>query len=163
LNKALADWIDDVHEHDGDCLGCRLQCFQYRGAVSNQDVRRQRHQLRRGLLLLDVVLCQTIIDPEIAPVGPSQLLQPQQERSHANWCLGITGGKAHQHADPTQPLVLLRASRQRPCHAHPTENSDELSPTNIGSLNEHESLHRLERGCSITPYTLANCVLHSTP
>jgi hypothetical protein len=42
------------------------------------------------------------------------LLQPLQEPRDAGLSFRIVRGQVHKHADPTRPLALLRARRERP-------------------------------------------------
>jgi hypothetical protein len=37
-------------------------------------------------------------------------------------------GEAHQHADTSHPIGLLRADGERPCERRAAEESDELAP-----------------------------------
>src|SRR5262245_28707886 len=69
-----------------------------------------------------------MLNPKVVSLDPSQLPQPVFERGHARLCLRVTGGKAHQHADPPHLLRLLRPGRDRPCGRRAAEQRDELAP-----------------------------------
>src|SRR5262249_26227541 len=49
-----------------------------------------------------------------------------QERGDAGLSLRIVRGQVHKHADPTRPLALLRAGRERP-RRRAAEQCDELA------------------------------------
>jgi hypothetical protein len=106
LDEALAGWIDDVDEHNRDCLGGLLHRFEYGGAVHHQDVGREPGQFRRGVLKVGVV-GEPIVDPEVVTVCPTQLRKPLQERRGADRRLGIAGGEIHQQANPPHALGPL--------------------------------------------------------
>src|SRR5262249_22020495 len=59
-------------------------------------------------------------------VDPAQFLQPAQERRDAGSAFRIVRGGAHQHADASHPLPLLRARRDWP-GGRAAEQSDELA------------------------------------
>src|SRR5262249_25884595 len=62
-------------------------------------------------------------------VDPAQFLQPAQERRDAGSAFRIVRGGAHQHADASHPLRLLRARRERP-RGRAAEQRDEIAPPN---------------------------------
>jgi hypothetical protein len=67
------------------------------------------------------------IDPQIAAVGPAQLLQPLQKRRHAGLSFGIVCGATQEYANPPHSIGLLRARRQRQRRRRTAEKRDELA------------------------------------
>ena len=61
-----------------------------------------------------VACCPAVVDPHVSAVGPAQLLQHLQKRREAGLSFRIVRGHVHKHTDPTRPLALLCAQRQRP-------------------------------------------------
>src|SRR5262245_40462987 len=66
-----------------------------------------------------------IVDLHVAAVGPAQFLQPLHERSEARLTFRIVRCQAHEHADASHPLALLRARCERPLHCRAAEQRDE--------------------------------------
>ena len=100
------------------------------GSAGQDDVRREREQFRRvSALALDIVLAPAGIDPHIAAIAPTQLLQNFLERREAGLNIGIVRG-AGEHADPPHPLRLLRAHTERP-RRRTAEKRDELTSPHI--------------------------------
>src|SRR5262245_30216976 len=60
-------------------------------------------------------------------VDPAQFPQPAQERRDAGSAFRIVRGGAHEHADTSHLVGLLRARRQRP-RRRAAEQRDELAP-----------------------------------
>jgi hypothetical protein len=50
-----------------------------------------------------------ILDPQVATVGPAQLLQRLKERREASLWLQFVRGCSHEHADTAHPVRWLRA------------------------------------------------------
>jgi hypothetical protein len=77
--------------------------------------------------LVPVVLPASV-DPHVAAVGPTQLLQPAQKRGEPSLLNRICPrAAAHQHADQPPPFALLPARRERPCCCRATEQRDEVA------------------------------------
>ena len=77
-------------------------------------VRRERHQFRRECArTVGIGGSITVVDPHVAAIGPAQFLQSLLEGREASLFFGIVCDPAHEHADATHPVGLLRARRQR--------------------------------------------------
>src|SRR6185437_6151776 len=75
----------------------------------------------------------TVVDPHVAAVGPAQFLQPLQEGREASLFFGIVRGPAHEHADATHPVGLLRARSAWPGEGRDAKKGNEFAPPH-GSL-----------------------------
>jgi hypothetical protein len=126
LGISVADRIDPLSVNDRHCAARLLQ-RGYGPAHPGQDhLRAERYQFRRILVQArDIAHAPAVIDPNISPDGPAQLLQPLHEGREAGLCLRLASTGMHEHADAPHPVGLLRARRQRPSH-RATEQSDEL-------------------------------------
>src|SRR5262245_25838128 len=80
-------------------------------------------------------------------VDPAQFPQPAQERRDAGSAFRIVRGGAHEHADTSHLVGLLRACRERPCDCRAAEQRDELAPPHhsITSLASASSLSGIWR------------------
>jgi hypothetical protein len=67
------------------------------------------------------------VDPHVAAINPAQLLQALQECREASLALRIVRRQAHEHANASHLLRLLRARRERP-RGRADEKRDELAP-----------------------------------
>src|SRR5215204_1257330 len=69
-----------------------------------------------------------VVDPQVAAVGPAQLLQLLPERCNAGLRLRVIAGQVHEDADAPHALALLsaRGARRRNCRAR--EPRDDLPP-----------------------------------
>src|SRR4029453_18103134 len=72
--------------------------------------------------------CEAIIDPDIAAVRPSEPFEFVPESRETFSGVWIVLLKVHQHTDPSHPLALLRARRERPRDCRAAEKRDELAP-----------------------------------
>src|SRR5262249_39754846 len=89
----------------------------------------------------DIVLAPANVDPHIATLAPTQLLQRLQERRDLRLTFRIGGGHVHEHADAPHPLALLRACRERPRRRCAADQRDELAaPHSIPSSAMASSL-----------------------
>ena len=89
--------------------------------LRQDDVRRERDQFRRvSVVAIDIVLAPASVDPNIAAVGPAQLLQDLPERCDAGLTYRIVRGRVHEHTDaPHRARAAARAPRaatQSPHH-----------------------------------------------
>src|SRR5262249_45328231 len=111
------------------------QRWHGRGARGKEDVWSKREQC--GCEFASVILIAAgppVVDLNIVPNGPSQLLQPLQKCRVADLGLRIVRIIGHEHARAPHTLTLLRARRERPCRRHAAEERDELaSPHSITS------------------------------
>src|SRR5262249_53898696 len=68
-----------------------------------------------------------VFDAHVAAIGPTQFLQPLQERSDTGKRFRIVRGPGQQHPDAPHPLALLRARRERPSRCRAAEQRYELA------------------------------------
>ena len=81
-DEPLSDRIGDLHEHDRQRTGLRLQGGRHRRAVGEDQVRLQADELRRLLLQRRPVAGPAVIDLKIAPLDPAEIAQSAVERRH---------------------------------------------------------------------------------
>src|SRR5215813_8781721 len=67
------------------------------------------------------------VDAHIMAVDPAQFPQPAQERRDAGSAFRIVRGGAHEHADTSHLVGLLRARRERPGDGRAAEERYELA------------------------------------
>ena len=78
-------------------------------AAGQYEVRRQRDQFRRvSAIAIDIVPAPAGVDPDVAAVAPSQLLQGLLERRQLDLAAWIVRGPVHEHTEPPHPVELLR-------------------------------------------------------
>src|SRR5262249_6499887 len=77
---------------------------------------------------INVAIGPTMVDPHVATVRPTQLLQRLNKCCEIGLRFTIGFVPPHQYADPAHQLRLLRARRERPRHRRPAEQRDELAP-----------------------------------
>jgi len=112
IDEARADRIGHGREHDRQGAGEMLQCRHADGGVGQEDVRCERDQfLRVSARPVGIVLAPADVDPYIAGIAPAQLLQGLLERREAGLRLRIVCGPAHEYANASHSLRLLRARR----------------------------------------------------
>jgi hypothetical protein len=70
----------------------------------------------------------TNVDPQIAAIGPTQLLKPLREPGELGLSARIVFVRVDQHADPPHAIGLLRSRHQRP-RRRAAEPRDELPPS----------------------------------
>ena len=97
--NAAANRIGDHRKHDRNGAGRLLQRRRLRGGRGQDDIRRERHQLRRIVAGGIVAEAPASGDPYVATLGPTQLLQRLQERGDAGLRLRIVSGLAHKHPE----------------------------------------------------------------
>ena len=79
--KPAADWVANDREHDRHGAGLLQQWPHGRGAIGQDDVRRERDQFRRVSANGGCIGCSpTGVDPNISADDPARLLQSLQER-----------------------------------------------------------------------------------
>src|SRR6516164_6949585 len=84
-------------------------------AAGQYEVRHQRDQLRRvSAISIDIVLAPAGVDPDVAAVAPSQLLQGLLERRQLDLAAWIVRGPVHEHTEPPHRFGRLRARHNRP-------------------------------------------------
>ena len=132
VDEAGADRIGDDREHDRHGAGRLQQRPHGRGAMGQDDVRRERGQFRRvSANVGGIGRGPAGVDPHVAADGPAQLRQPLQERPDAGLKFRIVRGCGQEHADAPHPLALLRARRERPRRRRAAEQRDELAPLHV--------------------------------
>src|SRR5262249_4799785 len=115
LDEAVTDRIGDLRENDRHAASRLLQCPYNRTASGQDDVRRECDQPRRVLpKQFNIACAPTSVDPNVAAIRPSQLLQSTHKRRQADRRFRVVPGQVHEHADAAHPLALLRARRERP-------------------------------------------------
>src|SRR5262245_51494550 len=81
--------------------------------------------LSRAALRLSTGRCKAIVDPDVAPLRPSEPVKPLLECRKSCFQTWIILSEPHQHPDAPHRR-LLRASRERP-RSHAAEQRDELA------------------------------------
>src|SRR5262249_23807889 len=129
IDEARADRIGGDHEHDRH-VGCRAPQWPHRRAARGEDhVRRKRDEFRGIFASVVLVACgPAIVDLNVVPDSPAQLLQPLQKCRVASLHLGIIGGVGHERAYAPHALGLLRTHRERPRCRSAAEQRYELAP-----------------------------------
>jgi hypothetical protein len=108
-------------------LAC-CNTIRFPAAGGQDDIGCERDHIRHAFAnALGVARAPTIVDPQVAPDGPAQLLEALHECREAQLSLGIVGRKILQHRDAPHPLALLRARRERPRHCRAAEERDEVA------------------------------------
>src|SRR5262249_17109558 len=98
-------------------------------AAGQYEVWRQRDQFRRvSAIAIDIVLAPAGVDPDVAAVAPSQLLQGLLERRQLDLAAWIVRGPVHEHTEPPHALGLLRPRRERPRYCRAAEQRYERAP-----------------------------------
>jgi hypothetical protein len=124
-DKSAADCVHDLGEHDRDRAGQPLKLGQGRTAQGHDHIRcRTDHFGSRGLYPFRIARVLAILDPDVAALGPAQLLENIEERRDARltFSIGLREGR-HLHADPPG---LLRTGRERPSSRRTAEKRHEL-------------------------------------
>src|SRR5205807_1125705 len=100
--------IDRRHEHDWYGAACLLKRAHDRPSRSQDDIRRERDQLRSvSAKAIEIAGAPAVFDPYVAADGPTQLGQPLRERCDAFQSSLIALDRAHEHADAPHALALL--------------------------------------------------------
>ncbi len=132
LDETAANRIGDLHEHSRDGAVFLTQCREAWIAVGEHDVGRQREQfLSVCAQAFNVRAGEAVIDADVAAVGPAEVRETLPKRRDAGAHVRIIFGKGQQHADPTNPVALLRTRRQRPRRRCTAEKRDELAPPHV--------------------------------
>jgi len=90
-----------------------LQRLHICSASNQNDVRGERDQFRRvSACQIDIAAGpRTLLISDVAPIGPTQLLQRLTERRITGLSLRIGFGETSQYPDAPYALALLRAPR----------------------------------------------------
>ena len=115
VDKAGADRISNVHEHDRHAPARLLQRRHAQGAADQDHVWRPRDQFRRVFALaVNIILAPANVDARVAADSPARFLQPLHERRKARLPFGIVRSAIHEHADAPHAVRLPRAGSDRP-------------------------------------------------
>ena len=125
-NQAAADRISG-HEHDRHGAARLLQSADRGAGCGQDDVGRERDQLRRVADGVGVAGGLAVVDAHIAADRPAQFLQPLRKGCDATPRCRIVGGSRHERADPPHAIGSLRARRDRPSGRRTGEHCDEFA------------------------------------
>src|SRR6516164_4826726 len=126
IDEPGADRFGNLDEHDRH--GTSRPQQRPRGCTGNSqdDVGRKCNQFRRVYAnALGIARSPPYVDPQVAAVGPAQLLQSLHERRKAGLSFRIVRCEWREHADAPHPFRLLRPRRERPRDRCATEQRDE--------------------------------------
>ncbi len=127
-DKAGTDRVDDAHEDNRDRAGRLLHCPHSRTTRGQKDVRRDSEQFRHVFAnVLWIGRARSDVDPHIASVRPTQLLQLVPECRHTVQKHWISFGHTRAHGDTRQAFALLRTRRERPRGCRSAQKRDELA------------------------------------
>src|SRR5262245_30490386 len=129
IDEARADRINDEHKHDRHGAGCLPRRPDGRTAGGEDDVWCKRRQFGRVFArIVHIAPGPAIVDLDVLPDRPAQLLQSLQESRIADLRLRIVRGVGHEHADAGYFLALLRARRKRPRGSRAADERYERAP-----------------------------------
>ena len=127
LNKAVADRIDSLGEHDRHGAARLLQRPRGPADAGQDHVRAKRDQFHRIPAQARVVAhAPAGVDPHVAADRPTRFLQPLQECGKAGLGFRFVGCRVHEHADTAYALLGARDERRR--DGRTTEKRHELPP-----------------------------------
>jgi hypothetical protein len=136
VDKACADRIRNLHEHNRHGAAHFLQCAHCLAAIGQNNVG-ERDQL--GGVFANVIgfaCARAEIDPHVVPFGPTQLPQGLHKFRIAGPHLRIVRGEGGgDYADTPHPLGLLRTRRERPRERRAAEKRDEVAPFQLIELH----------------------------
>jgi hypothetical protein len=132
VDEARADRINDDHEHDGHGAGDLLQRPSRRAAGGEDDLRLEGGKFGR-IAACDLVIAAgpAVLDLDILPDSPAQLLQPLKKRRIAPLRDGIVCCERHEHADAPHARALLPVRRERPSDGRAAERGQEFSSFDV--------------------------------
>jgi len=140
LHEAASDRIGYRGEHDGHTAVLALQCGHGDRAESKDRVRLHRQKLAgKAPVSLGIASGPPFVDLQIAAYLPAELFKPLIKRDQPALGLRIIPD-AHQDADASRSLSLLRARRERPRSRRSGKKRDELAPPH--GLNPNAKDHR---------------------
>src|SRR5262249_6143496 len=141
LDIACADRIGHDREHNRDSAG-RLPQGRHGGARKSQDdFGLERDQFGRGFASAIGIACRpTVVDPHVAAVNPTQLLQSLQEGREAGLGYRMVLAEWHEHADAPHALALLRVCRKWPRRRATEQGHEFASSHSITSSASASSL-----------------------
>jgi hypothetical protein len=83
------------------------------------------------LRIVAVAVTPAIVDADVLPDGPPQLLQALRERCQAGFSLCIVRFERGEHADPAHPRWLLCVRCERPRRRRTTQNTEKFPPPHV--------------------------------
>src|SRR5262249_52488767 len=135
LHPAAADRIDGRDEHDWHSAAHLLQRANDRARGGNDDIRRECDQFRRVFAeAIQIARTPAVFDAHIAADRPTAFLQPLRERRGHGYYIRIVRALAHEHANATHALALLRARRERPRNGSAAHQRDEVAALHFDYL-----------------------------
>jgi len=127
LHEAASDRIGYRGEHDGHTAVLALQCGHGDRAESKDRVRLHRQKLAgKAPVSLGIASGPPFVDLQIAAYLPAELFKPLIKRDQPALGLRIVPD-AHQDADASRSLSLLRARCERPRHCRAADTRDKVS------------------------------------
>src|SRR5262249_10640955 len=117
FDQPTADRIDDIHENTRDCPGQALEGNIDWSGMRDDHVGAQSYDLSDiSTDALDVAPRPAKVDLDIAACahGPAELPQIIKQRGNFSLRDRIVFKPRNHHADPSRPLGVLRARRERP-------------------------------------------------
>src|SRR6516164_7274129 len=167
IDEAGADRFGNLDEHDRH--GTSRPQQRPRGCTGNSqdDVGRKCNQFRRvSANALSIARSPPYVDPQVAAVGPAQLLQSLHERRKAGLSFRIVRCEWREHADAPHPFRLLRPRRERPRDRRAAKQRYELaafhSITSSARVSMVGAMSRLIAFAVLRLITISNLVGCST-
>ena len=125
-DKAMLSRTGGRNKHDRNCACLLLEYKQGTAATRHDHIGLQSDKVRHiGPQAFEVVGRPAGINFHVAAVGPTQSLQPLNQRVEACLSFHVVLGQRHQHADPPHTFALLRMRHQRPSSGHAAKPGDE--------------------------------------
>jgi hypothetical protein len=122
--------IDTLHEYDR-CVAAGLANLRHdrsRASAGQNDVGRERQQLPRVTADARAITRGPAgVDLQVVADGPPSLLQPLHESDEAELCFRVVCRRAHEDADASHPVGLLRTGGERPRRRRAAEERDEIA------------------------------------
>ena len=148
-----------MRKHNWNRSGFARERNSHRGRPGDDDLGSERNQLfRERPHPINVAGRPAVLDFHIASVAPAQVLQPLPKRHDLVLRDRIACSQAHQHADLTHALGLLRARRERPRRRRAAKQRDELAPVAVGIRVTSHPPHRSVRAAF--PHTVPTSGIH---
>src|SRR5258705_13092401 len=131
-HETLSDRIVDEVEYDRDGAGRLFQCCGDWRPASDDEAGCRMHQLRRvGSDSAKVSAGISVLNSNIAVLGPPERLEPLPKRNDAGQHFGIVLGVWMEERNTTHAHRLLGARRERPREGRGAEKRDELAPLHV--------------------------------
>src|SRR5262249_36462631 len=128
-DEAQSDRVLDIRKHDRHSAGRLLQCSYCRCAAGKQYVRAERDQLARGFAqAVRITQAPADVDPHVAAVGPTKLLESLDEGRDTSLAFRVVRGQGTQEkADPTHSFALLSTRGDGPARCRTANNLHEIT------------------------------------